>query len=52
MDRVHESGGGVVIEARSEREQADCPGCGSTSARVHGRYRRRLADTALAGRPW
>lgn len=52
MDRLHESDdGGVVIEARSAREQADCPGCGSTSTRVHGRYQRRLADTALAGRP-
>ncbi|MFE9658296.1 ISL3 family transposase [Micromonospora sp. NPDC006431] len=52
VDGVHGAeDGGVVIEARSAQAWADCPGCGSTSARVHGRYRRRLADTALAGRP-
>ncbi|MGI5186271.1 transposase family protein [Dactylosporangium sp. CA-152071] len=28
-----------------------CPDCGAESVRVHGRYHRRLADTALAGRP-
>lgn len=48
---MYESGGGVVTEARSAREQADCPGCGSTSARVHSRYQRRLADAALGNRP-
>ncbi|WP_370321341.1 transposase family protein [Actinoplanes sp. ATCC 53533] len=40
-----------MIEARSGRDRAACPGCGTESARVHGRYHRWLADTALAGRP-
>ncbi|MEV2223984.1 transposase family protein [Nocardia vinacea] len=29
---------------------AQCPGCGTASGRVHSRYRRRLADAAIAGR--
>ncbi|MGK8558796.1 transposase family protein [Nocardia gipuzkoensis] len=29
---------------------AHCPGCGTASGRVHSRYRRRLADAAIAGR--
>ncbi|MFC8511820.1 transposase family protein [Streptomyces sp. NPDC057257] len=28
---------------------APCPGCGRESTRVHSRYSRRLADTAIAG---
>ncbi|MFI8308051.1 transposase family protein [Streptomyces sp. NPDC085927] len=28
-----------------------CPACGTTSARVHSRYVRRLADSAVGGRP-
>jgi transposase len=51
IDEIHEADGRIVIEARSGRDQAACPDCGTGSARVHGRYHRRLADTALAGRP-
>ncbi|MFD0585863.1 transposase family protein [Dactylosporangium darangshiense] len=40
-----------MIEARSGRDRAACPDCGTESGRVHGRYHRRLADTALTGRP-
>ncbi|MFF4733878.1 transposase family protein [Streptomyces mirabilis] len=29
----------------------DCPGCGTAAHRVHSRYQRHLADTAVAGRP-
>ncbi|WP_418082277.1 transposase family protein [Streptomyces qaidamensis] len=29
--------------------QAVCPGCGTVSGRVHGGYRRRLADVAVSG---
>ncbi|WP_369015987.1 MULTISPECIES: transposase family protein [Streptomyces] len=28
----------------------DCPCCGMAAHRVHGRYQRHLADTAVAGR--
>ena len=51
VDRIHEADGRIVIEARSARARAECPGCGTESMRVHGRYQRSLADTALAGRP-
>ena len=27
-----------------------CPGCGTSSARIHSRYQRRLTDLPLAGR--
>ncbi|MFE9321916.1 transposase family protein [Nocardia sp. NPDC052278] len=30
--------------------RAQCPRCGTASVRVHSRYRRRLADAAVAGR--
>ncbi|WP_329374119.1 transposase family protein [Streptomyces sp. NBC_01483] len=29
----------------------DCPGCGTAAHRVHSRYQRHLADTAVAGQP-
>ncbi|MDP9792450.1 transposase [Catenuloplanes nepalensis] len=50
IDGIHEADGRIVIEARSGRDRVACPDCGTESARVHGRYHRRLADTALAGR--
>jgi hypothetical protein len=51
VDGIREAGGRIVIEARSGRGQVACPGCGVESGRVHGRYHRWLADTAVAGRP-
>ncbi|MFB7499371.1 transposase family protein [Streptomyces sp. NPDC056161] len=42
--------GGVAITARSVTREAACPGCGTLCGRVHGGYRRRLADLAVAGR--
>ncbi|MGW1712059.1 ISL3 family transposase [Streptomyces sp. NPDC002156] len=41
----------VVVRARASAERAACPACGMSSGRVHSRYVRRLADTAVAGRP-
>ena len=40
----------LCIWARARAEQAACPACGWSSARVHSRYGRRLADTAIGGR--
>lgn len=51
MDRVGRREDRVVIEVRSAVSEVACPGCGEPSARVHGRYRRRLADTPISGRP-
>ncbi|MFJ9381132.1 transposase family protein [Streptomyces sp. NPDC101455] len=41
----------VVVRARASAKRAACPACGTTSGRVHSRYVRRFADTAVAGRP-
>ncbi|WP_147427232.1 transposase family protein [Micromonospora globbae] len=43
--------GKVVISAAACATMAACPDSATVSSRVHGRYRRRLADVALAGRP-
>ncbi|MFD7612403.1 transposase family protein [Streptomyces sp. NPDC059828] len=37
------------MHARARSAGAECPHCGSTSGRVHGRYIRRLADAAVGG---
>src|SRR5580704_10777788 len=53
LDLVHveDLGGGVQITARTRTVLLTCRGCGVVSARVHDRYRRRLADLACGGRP-
>jgi hypothetical protein len=48
---VEQLGGGVRVWARPKAESANCKACGGTSANVHSRYERRLADAAFAGRP-
>ncbi|UGT68342.1 transposase family protein [Nocardia gipuzkoensis] len=40
----------VRIDAATREEAVVCPGCSTPSRRVHSRYRRRLADTAITGR--
>ena len=51
LDHVEDLGDGVRITARTRTAQLACRGCGAVSARVHDRYRRRLADLACGGRP-
>jgi transposase len=53
LDLVHveDLGSGVRITARTRTVLLACRGCGVVSARVHDRYRRRLADLACGGRP-
>jgi transposase len=51
VERVERTAGGLIIESRSALPAASCPGCGAISARVHGRYRRRLCDAPLGGTP-
>jgi hypothetical protein len=41
----------IVIEASATAATADCPNCGATAGRVHGRYQRVLRDAPLAGTP-
>ncbi|MEU4587755.1 transposase family protein [Kitasatospora aureofaciens] len=40
----------VTIHAATTGDRAACPSCGTSSARVHSRYRRRLAHTAAGQR--
>jgi transposase len=40
----------VLVDAVVATSMARCSGCGTSSVRVHSRYRRRLADAAVAGR--
>ena len=40
----------ILITVRAVRSFSLCPACGTVSRRVHGHYRRRVADLPLAGR--
>lgn len=51
IEAVIDGGDRLQITARACTAQAGCPGCGTASARVHGRYERRLHDGILGGRP-
>lgn len=42
-------GATVTFSARTVSRKAVCPACGTASGRVHGGYRRRLADVAVSG---
>jgi transposase len=48
---VEDRGEGVLIKARTTASAAACPGCGTSSVRVHSRYQRVLRDLAVCGRP-
>jgi transposase len=50
VDRVESDGVSATLSVRSSAPAAACSGCGARSARVHGRYRRSLADSPVAGR--
>jgi hypothetical protein len=49
IDRISLKSGRVRIEASTTGGSGDCPGCCVASARVHSRYVRRLADSAIGG---
>ncbi|MGX4690726.1 ISL3 family transposase [Streptomyces sp. JNUCC 63] len=52
VERVSIECGQVRVVARTRDGVAlPCPDCGTVSVRVHSRYRRRLADVAVGGRP-
>jgi DNA-directed RNA polymerase subunit N (RpoN/RPB10) len=44
IDRIDRADGVVVIEAHPRARGSRCGRCGRVSARVHSRYRRRVAD--------
>jgi transposase len=51
VDRVDRAADCLALVARSAAASAVCPGCGTPSTRVHGRYQRCLRDTPLGGVP-
>ncbi|QRM31350.1 ISL3 family transposase [Microvirga sp. VF16] len=51
VDEVAEADFGIRIGLRASSAESCCPGCGTTSTRVHSRYTRQLADLPLSGRP-
>jgi transposase len=48
--QVHSQDKAVHLTARTPDTPATCPTCGATTRRVHSRYQRQLADTAIGGR--
>jgi transposase len=51
VDDVVMDGTAALITVRALTAACACPGCGTRSERIHSRYRRRLADLPIAGRP-
>jgi transposase len=51
LEQVEDLGDSVRIMARTRGGPAACRGCGTASAQVHDRYRRRLHDLPCGGRP-
>ncbi|WP_432190659.1 ISL3 family transposase [Streptomyces sp. Tue6028] len=49
INSVARIGKSIRIAARCTAPAARCSGCGTVSSRVHSRYGRRLADTAVSG---
>jgi transposase len=43
--------GATLIAVRPMSMASACPSCGTRSGRIHSRYRRRLSDLPLAGKP-
>ncbi|MFD6061227.1 transposase family protein [Rhodococcus wratislaviensis] len=48
---VRRVGSTIRIAAEPKGDRGRCPRCDGESARVHSRYRRQLADTAIGGHP-
>ena len=51
IDELERVDGAVVIRAHARGSTARCPGCGRRTKRIHSRYERTLADTAVGGQP-
>jgi len=51
VDGISSDGSDLVIAVRAVGRANKCPGCATISERIHSRYRRRLGDLPLAGRP-
>lgn len=51
VDAAINEGEATLITVRPSYTSSSCPGCGTRSERIHSRYRRRLADLPIAGKP-
>jgi hypothetical protein len=51
VERVERLADCVLITATAAGGWGSCPGCGTSSVRVHSRYQRRVADAPIAGAP-
>ncbi|TDD16046.1 transposase [Nonomuraea diastatica] len=51
VERVEREGDALRVIARSRGEPMPCPSCGVATGKVHGYYRRRLADSPTGGTP-
>ena len=51
IDELERVDGAVVIRAHARGSTVRCPGCGRRTKRIHSRYERTLADTAVGGQP-
>jgi transposase len=51
LERIECSPEVTYLFGRARGETAGCPGCGTASTSVRGRYQRRVADTPIGGRP-
>ncbi|WP_246064749.1 transposase family protein [Nonomuraea longispora] len=51
VERVEREGDALRVIARSRGELMPCPTCGIATGKVHGYYRRRLADSPAGGAP-
>lgn len=49
VNRIARQGRGLRIYAHGRERSAVCPGCGTTSARVHSGYERRILDQTVSG---
>jgi len=50
IEGVENTGGVIVVRARTRDEPTECPGCGTGTSRVHGYYERTAADVTVDGR--
>jgi transposase len=51
LERCESTDTGMELVVRPIGQSSICPECGGRTARIHSRYRRRLGDLPLAGRP-
>jgi transposase len=51
VEQVEREGGTVRVVARSHGEPVPCPCCSTLTGKVHGYYRRRVADSPAGGAP-